>query len=93
MAKGTRICKVCGKEYEYCKTKSETARWVDVACCEEHATEYFKAIAISRGETKSISKTKKSTKKIVESEPIETIDDVKIEDSPIIDHDDSCPIE
>ena len=48
---GTRICKICGKEYEYCKTKARGAfRWQDVACCEEHANQYFRAIAISRGE-------------------------------------------
>lgn len=52
MAKGFRVCKVCGKQYEYCKTEVPvgTNRWQDVACCIEHATEYFKEIAISRGE-------------------------------------------
>lgn len=51
MAKAFKICKVCGKEYEYCQTKADGAfRWMDVACCPEHATEYFKEIAISRGE-------------------------------------------
>lgn len=52
MPKGYRICKVCGEPYEYCKTKvpAGTNRWQDVACCIEHAMEYFKAIAISRGE-------------------------------------------
>ena len=54
MAKGTRICKICGKEYPYCTTMTpfDGNRWQDVACCIEHATEYFKQVAISRGELK-----------------------------------------
>jgi len=52
MAQGVRKCKVCGVEYPYCKTLnySGSFRWQDVACCPEHASEYFHAIAISRGE-------------------------------------------
>lgn len=52
MAKGTRICKICGKEYPYCTTVTpfDGNRWQDVACCEEHAMEYYKQVAISRGE-------------------------------------------
>ena len=54
MAKGTRICKICGKEYPYCSTitQFDGNRWQDVACCIEHATQYFKAVAIARGELK-----------------------------------------
>lgn len=49
---GTRICKICGKEYPYCKTHVDVGmfRWQDVACSPEHATLYFEAIARSRGE-------------------------------------------
>ncbi len=52
MAQGTRICKVCGKEYPYCKTERrvDLFRYQDVACCKEHAAIYFRDIAISRGE-------------------------------------------
>ena len=62
---GTRICKVCGKEYEYCKTKARGQfKWQDVACCIEHANQYFEEIAISRGEKKSpsIDQPKKQNK-------------------------------
>ncbi len=54
MAKTTRICKVCGKEYEYCKTwlNTDKFRYQDVACSPECGAEYFKQIAISRGELK-----------------------------------------
>lgn len=49
---GIRYCRICGKPYEYCKTNVPAGvnRWQDVACCIEHANEYFKQIAISRGE-------------------------------------------
>ena len=52
MAAGTRICKICGKEYPYCKTFNTTNayRWQDVACCPEHAAIYFTKIAESRNE-------------------------------------------
>ena len=53
MGKGTRICKVCGKEYPYCKTElkiGEIFRWQDVACCAEHGAEYFAEVAAARGE-------------------------------------------
>lgn len=49
MAGATKICKVCGKEYEYCRTYLPTAfRWQDVACCREHAMEYFAKIEEAR---------------------------------------------
>lgn len=44
MAKGTRVCRVCGKEYEYChsvKTWDGVNRWQDIACCPEHGAQYF----------------------------------------------------
>lgn len=50
MPTGFRKCKVCGKEYEYCKTNRPNGlfRWNDVACCESHASIYFAKIAASR---------------------------------------------
>ena len=52
---GIRKCKICGREYEYCRTlRSNTIfRWQDVACCVEHGTEYFAKVAASRGESSS----------------------------------------
>ncbi|MBP5463310.1 MAG: hypothetical protein J6Y20_14485 [Lachnospiraceae bacterium] len=53
MANSTRICKVCGKEYPYCKTELKDGnifRWQDVACCQEHGAEYFALVAKARGE-------------------------------------------
>lgn len=51
MATATKICKICGKEYEYCKTiKSDPNqfRWQDVACSPKHGQEYLKKIIESR---------------------------------------------
>ena len=52
MPKTTKKCKVCGKEYEYCKTWLNTNRfrYQDVACSPECGAKYFEQIAISRGE-------------------------------------------
>ena len=51
MAKGIRVCKVCGNKYEYCHTarlNGEMFRWQDVACCPEHGSIYFAKIIASR---------------------------------------------
>lgn len=52
MAKGTRICRVCGKEYEYChsvKTWDGINRWQDIACCPEHGAQYFAEVLGNSG--------------------------------------------
>lgn len=49
MPSGIKICKICGKEYPYCHTvTNDKFRWQDVACCKEHAIEYFSIIEASR---------------------------------------------
>ena len=55
MVQGIKVCKVCGKEYPYCKNWSNANifRWQDVACCEEHGQQYFAEILRSRGELQS----------------------------------------
>ncbi len=46
-----KICKVCGKEYECCKTERfNVFRWQDVACCPEHAEIYFERVAQARSQ-------------------------------------------
>lgn len=75
MAKGTRKCKICGKEYEYCRTETNNKfRWQDVACCPEHATEYFELIAASRekSEPAKKSKKKKATREVAKKEVVVT---------------------
>ena len=50
MKKGTKICKVCGVEYPYCSTNRDTGlfRWQDVACCQEHGSQYFAEVLAAR---------------------------------------------
>ena len=50
MAKATRICRVCGKEYAYCKTwvSDNKFRYQDVACSPECGAKYFAMIEASR---------------------------------------------
>ena len=77
MAQGTRICKVCGKEYPYCKTERRVNlfRWQDVGCCPEHAAIYFEEVAIARGERPR----KEESEPVEESAPVE---DMKQEREP-----------
>lgn len=56
MANSTRVCRVCGKEYPYCKTAIKDDgmfRWQDVACCKEHGSKYFTKILLSRSDDSS----------------------------------------
>ena len=70
MATAKRICKVCGNEYDYCRSLSPSAdifRWNDVACSPEHAAIYFAQIEASR---KAQDKTP-ATKAVPESEAVQ----------------------
>jgi len=53
--KATKICKICGKEYPFCKTIRPKGTFIyqEVACCKEHAIEYFSKIAASRNGNES----------------------------------------
>lgn len=53
MATATKVCKVCGREYPYCRTERKVAgvfRWQDVACCIEHGSIYLERVMASRAE-------------------------------------------
>lgn len=90
MATAMKRCKVCGKEYEYCRTTRHTDifRWQDVACSPLHASEYFHNIAISRGQ---ITEDSSPTYAIKSTQYNETDDaDVELdEESDDFDYDDS----
>ena len=66
MATGIRKCKICGKEYQYCKTnrKANIFRYQDVACCPEHGSQYFAKIEASRAPKKDESSLKKTKKRV-----------------------------
>lgn len=69
MMPNTKICKICGKEYKYCKTESlkDIFRWRDVACCPEHGKEYFRQIMESRSESETNFVAKTTEKKSVKA--------------------------
>lgn len=51
MATATLECRVCGKEYEACRSARRVDgvfRWQDVACCAEHGAIYLDRIRKSR---------------------------------------------
>ena len=50
MPKGKRKCKICGKEYDYCKTElpANIFRWQDVACSHECGVKYFALVEAAR---------------------------------------------
>lgn len=61
-----KICRVCGKSYDACKTPNITGgfRWRDVACSPECGAEYLRRVMEARaaarlknGETKDIAAT------------------------------------
>lgn len=52
MPKLTKKCRVCGKEYESCRsirTGEKAFNWREVACSPECGAEYLERILISRG--------------------------------------------
>ena len=52
MPEAFRVCKICGNEYLYCKTRTKNRfRYQDVACCAEHAVEYFRKVEAARANT------------------------------------------
>lgn len=89
MAKATKICKVCGAEYEYCHTVRQVPgvfRWQDVACCPEHGSIYLARIAESRS---SVPSSAKSLPDDIASNESEVADDTDEEyDDDIEDDDD-----
>ena len=63
MAKMTKKCRVCGKEYEACKsarTGSGAFNWREVACSPECGMEYLRQIEVSRGIAKDLKPERKT---------------------------------
>lgn len=50
MPKATKICRVCGKQYEACHTEKVdgTFRWQEVACSPECGEEYLRRVMEAR---------------------------------------------
>ena len=64
MAIGTKVCKVCGKEYEACRTLrpnlNNEFRWQDVACSPEHGAEYLRRVLVARGKATAMPDTEQA---------------------------------
>lgn len=83
MAQGTRVCKICGKEYPFCKTSKpkNVFRYQDVACCLEHGAQYLEAILRSRGKLPEETKPEPIPEpEIEETEELEDEDEFEDED-------------
>lgn len=67
MGKAKLTCRVCGKEYEPCRTAIKNPNvfhWQEVACSPECGARYLQRVRDSRKSTESIKKSK--AKKAVE---------------------------
>lgn len=54
MPKQKKICRVCGAEYEVCrsvKTGDGVFHWQEVSCSPECGASYLKQVMVSRGKT------------------------------------------
>ena len=85
MATGTKICKICGKEYPACLTEiNGVFRWKDVACCPEHAAQYFAEVRAARSgnaiEPEAEAKAKIEVQEADVDEKHEDVSEAKAED-------------
>lgn len=72
MASETKKCRVCGKEYEACRTAKVVGvfRWQEVACSPECGTIYLQKINESRGLVEKEPVKKSKRKKFDEVETV-----------------------
>lgn len=57
MAGAKLVCRVCGKEYEACRSarvSNDAFRWQDVACSKECGDIYFKRVLEARGKIATV---------------------------------------
>lgn len=70
MATAVKTCRVCGKEYEACRTMMNRAagvfRWQEVACSPECGTEYLRRITEARNPTPPAPKRGLRRKAVIE---------------------------
>ena len=93
MAKQTRICRVCGAEYQACnsiKPGDNKFNWREVACSPECGQKYFQAVMEARGEIPASRKAPKTrrTKMTEPKEEISPIEVQPIQDGTVV-HEDS----
>lgn len=88
METGTKICRVCGKEYPCCggsrPNTSGTFRYKDVACSPECGTIWLERIAASRGEKVQKAVEPKAVPVMkIEPEPVAQVSVVDVESDDI----------
>lgn len=86
MAKGIKICRVCGKEYESCRTLrpnlNNEFRWQEVACSPEHGAEYLRRVMAARGQT-DVQKAEEPAPKAAAAKAAETVEQAANEIKPV----------
>lgn len=74
---GKKICSICGKEYVPCRSirpEDPTFNWRVVACSPKCGEEYFRQVAVSRGEI-----SEESSEPEAQTEPDENVFDADAE--------------
>lgn len=78
MPTAVKVCRVCGKSYEACRTMNKTAgvfRWQEVACSPECGAEYLRRVTEARNPAPPAPKPNRARRKaapIVEAaKPVE----------------------
>lgn len=70
MATAVKKCRVCGKEYEACRTMMNAAagvfRWQEVACSPECGAEYLRRVTEARSPASPAPKRGRSRKTVIE---------------------------
>ena len=91
---GILKCRVCGKEYEACRSAKRVAgvfHWQSVACCAEHGAEYLALIRASRAPTTVAEKPASVNEAFVLFDA--EYDEVEVEDEDLDESDDDIEIE
>jgi len=72
MPKVTRTCRVCGKQYEACRSIKQDVRafhWQEVACSPECGAEYLRLVNEARNPPAKKKRTAESKAPVVEKMP------------------------
>ena len=91
---GILKCRICGKEYEACRSAKRISgvfHWQSVACCAEHGAEYLALIRASRAET-AVAEEPASVNEAFALLDAE-YDEVEVEDEDLDESDDDIEIE
>lgn len=80
MARFIKTCRVCGKEYEACRTPRVDGvyHWQEVACCPEHGATYLEEVLRARGIVTDEPASESSEPVISDSQPEEPEEPVEL---------------